>query len=256
METKKRKIRKTSIIERFILFIIFLISISLFIYSLFHISLWYKDTSDNKKIKKKLESDVMIIDAESGEVKIDFDHLESINSDTIGYIVVNNTSISYPIVQTNDNEYYLNKNFNKEYNDAGWIFADFRNKFDGTDKNIIIYGHSMLDGSMFGSLHNTMKKEWYSKEDNLIIKLYTKEKTINYKVISLYTIEAEDYYITTDFTYVDYNEFLNTIINRSNIDFNEVLNSEDKILTLSTCAYDGSYRMVLHAKKIEEEINK
>ena len=63
----------------------------------------------------------------------------------------------YPVVKGSNNSFYLNHCFDKSYNSAGWIFADYRNKFDNTDKNIVIYGHNMRDGSMFGSMLNGMR---------------------------------------------------------------------------------------------------
>ena len=99
---------------------------------------------------------------------MDFTELKKQNPDTVAHIKVNNTRISYVVVQGNDNEYYLNHNFNKEKNRAGWIFADYRNSFDESDKNLIIYGHNMKDGSMFDTLIKTIDKEWYTNKDNYI----------------------------------------------------------------------------------------
>ena len=72
-------------------------------------------------------------------------------------------------MKANDNDYYLNHNFNKEYNVAGWIFADYHNIFDGSDKNIILYGHDTKDGSMFETLKYTLNKDWQENKDNKIV---------------------------------------------------------------------------------------
>lgn len=69
---------------------------------------------------------------------MDLQELRRINPETVGWIKLENTNIEYPIVQTTDNSFYLNHSFDKSYNEAGWIFADYRNKLDGTDKNIVI----------------------------------------------------------------------------------------------------------------------
>ena len=79
------------------------------------------------------------------------------NPDIKAYIKVNNTNIDYVVVQSSNNNYYLNHNFNKEYNTAGWIFFDYKNKLDGTDKNIIIYGHNTKDNSMLNKVIKLIK---------------------------------------------------------------------------------------------------
>ena len=134
---------------------------------------------------------------------------------------------------------------------AGWIFADYRNKFDGTDKNIVIYGHNMRDGSMFGSMKNILKSDWYNNDENTNIILNTEKESCVYKVFSIYKIENEDYYIRTEFNNDnEFEEFIKTIKKRSIKEFDIDISKNDNILTLSTCANNNKYRVVLHAKKI------
>ena len=163
--------------------------------------------------------------------------------------MVKSRKYKFRIVKANDNSYYLSHNFNKEYNIAGWIFADYKNKFDTTDKNIVIYGHNMRDNSMFGSLKDVIKKEWYNNESYKYITLITEEEYHIYEVFSVYQIEKEDYYIKTNFKNNELEEFINTIKERSKKDFNVKVTKDDNILTLSTCANNNKYRVVLHAKK-------
>ena len=225
------------------------------IYSLYNIYIWKKNVDKNNEIKqitkkhvkeeKKSEKD------EVKEYKIDFDALKKSNSDTVGYIKVNNTNIDYVVVQTKDNSYYLNHNFNKEKNRAGWIFLDYRNKLDGSDKNTIIYGHNMKDGSMFETLSNVLQKWWYEDSNNYIVTFTTEEKTFMYQVFSTYDIKNEDYYIKTKFNSDnDYEKFLKTIKSRSNHDYGIEVTKDDTILTLSSCLGAGEKRVVLHAKKV------
>lgn len=147
--------------------------------------------------------------------------------------------------------FYLKHSFDKSNNSAGWIFADYRNKFDGTDKNIIIYGHNMKDNSMFGSLKSVISEDWYNNEDNKYITLITENEIQIYEVFSVYQIEKEDYYIQTSFnSETNFNTFAQTIKKRSKKKFKVDVNKEDNILTLSTCANNNKYRVVLHAKKM------
>ena len=161
---------------------------------------------------------------------------------------VNGTKIEYVVVQSKDNNYYLTNNFEKKSNSAGWIFSDYRNKLDGTDKNIIIYGHNMRTKAMFGTLENALTKEWQENKENRHIVFATENEYSIYEVFSVYQIEAEDYYMTTDFKNNEFKEFVNTIKNRSVFDFEVDVDENDKILTLSTCANNSKYRIVLHAK--------
>ena len=206
-----------------------------------------KHEVDLGKNKKVIEKTKEFIDKD----KVDFKGLKEKNPDTIGYIRVNNTNIEYVVVQTSNNNYYLNHNFNKDKNIAGWIFMDYRNKLDESDRNIIIYGHNMKDGSMFDSLINVLDKDWYTNEDNHIVTFITEKNVYKYDVFSTYEIDAEDYYITTEFSNdEEYLNFLNKLKSRSNYDYNIKLDSTDKILTLSSCIGTGKKRVVLHAKLI------
>ena len=183
---------------------------------------------------------------------VDFTELLKQNKDTVGWLIVNNTNITYPVVQTTNNDYYLTHAFNRSKNYAGWVFADYRNKFDGTDQNIIIYGHNTMDGSMFGSLKNILKKEWYTNQDNLEVTLITDKELDTYRVFSIYQIEAEDYYVQTGFKNEEsYKKYIETVKSRSIYNFNEDVKA-NQILTLSTCSETGKERVVLHAQIINK----
>ena len=244
----KRKIINTLMI------IIAIVSIMGIIYAGYNIINWKKDVNRNKKIKDEIKKSITIDEDEEKEeekYKIDFEKLKQENSDTVAYLKVNNTNIDYIVVKGSDNSYYLNHNFYGEYNIAGWIFADYNNRFDGTDRNIVIYGHSTADGSMFGSLKNVLDRKWQENKDNLIILITEDEKAL-YKVFSTYTIVPEDYYINTFFSSDDeFKDFIYELKSRSNYDYNVEVNAGDSILTLSSCNRTGSKRIVLHAKKID-----
>ena len=245
----KRRLKKKYRITLISIFII--ICLIGLIYSLINIIDWKKDVDDNKNIVEEIKENITI-DEEDDSIKIDFKSLKEQNSDVIAYIKVNGTNIDYVVVKGNDNSYYLKHNFNKEYNIAGWIFADYHNKFDETDKNIVIFGHNTKDGSMFGTLNNVLDKKWQEKQENLEIVLVTESGQYKYKVFSTYSIVAEDYYISTEFkSNDDFNNFINKLKSRSIYDYGIEVSGEDKILTLSSCIGDGSKRVVLHAKLIE-----
>ena len=247
----KRKLKKKYVVILITIFTI--ICITLLIYSLMNIINWKKDVDDNKNIVEEIKENI-IIDEEDDSINIDFKSLKEQNSDIIAYLKVNGTNIDYVVVKGNDNSYYLKHNFNKEYNIAGWIFADYHNKFDETDRNIVIFGHNTKDGSMFGTLKNVLDKSWQENKDNLEITLITGKRQYKYQVFSTYSITPEDYYINTIYNNDnEFNEFLNKVKSRSNYNYNIEVNSNDKVLTLSSCIGDGKKRVVLHAKLIENE---
>ena len=251
MRNKKNKSKKY--MKAILNLVIYIMLLSILLYSGIKIYKWYKDNTNNNEITEQIKETVKIEDKDENkkEYKIDFNKLKEQNSDTVAWIKVNNTNIEYPVVKAQNNDFYLKHSFDKSNNSAGWIFADYRNKFDGIDKNIIIYGHNMKDNSMFGSLKNILNSDWYDNEENTNITLYTENEKCIYKVFSIYKIESEDYYIKTEFSDDNnFEQFVNTIKKRSIKEFNTDVSKDDNILTLSTCANNNKYRVVLHAKKI------
>ncbi len=234
--------------HRVISFIFPIISLIIIIACVSYIVTWTNQNNENEQTIKEIYADVVSVDEETGDSKIDFEKLKQRNEDVVGWLKVNNTNINYPVVQSNNNDFYLRHNFDKKYNIAGWIFADYRAKFDGKDKNIIIYGHNMKNGSMFSTLNTALTKKWYENEDNMNITFETEKQVATYKIFSIYKIKKETFYTTTSFeTTESYKKFLDEIKSRSIKDFGEDVNEEDKILTLSTCAGNNSYRVVIHA---------
>ena len=234
-------------ITSFLLFIFFLI---LFIISGKKVINYLKDARNNKELYAELSQYTKENeDNTSNKYNIDFASLKQKNSDTVGFIKVNGTDVNHIVVKGTDNNFYLTRNFEKEYNVSGWIFADYRNKLDGSDKNIIIYGHNMRTNDMFGTLKNILNTNWQEDENNREIIFVTENEEAIYKVFSVYQIEAEDYYLQTDFQEGEFKEYIDTVKSRSAYDFNVEVNEDDNILTLSTCANDSKYRVILHAKK-------
>lgn len=251
-ENTKKKVKTNKKLIPNIILIFFII---LFVFSGFKIIMWFLNNRENKKIAEEI-SQAITIDEENVEekekYKVDFQALKDKNSDTVGFLKVNGTNIEYTVVKGTNNSYYLKHNFNKESNSAGWIFADYKNKVDGTDKNLVIYGHNMRNDSMLGSLKNILNDDWHNEEENKYVTFITENDNSIYEVFSVYQVADEDYYITTDFKDNEFNDFIKTIKSRSKFDFGVDVNENDNILTLSTCANNNKYRVVLHAKKIIE----
>ena len=186
-------------------------------------------------------------------ISVNFDDLLKINTETKGWIQVNGTNINYPFVQTSNNDYYLTHSYDKSYNQAGWVFMDYRNDTVNYDKNTILYAHGMNNKTMFGSLRNILSSSWYNNTNNHIIKLSTPTENTLWQVFSVYHIETTNDYIQTEFASdEEYQSFLDMLKGRSAVTFDTSLNTTDKILTLSTC-YNKTDKVVMHAKLIKRE---
>lgn len=186
-------------------------------------------------------------------IDVNFTNLKEINPSTKGWIQINGTNVNYPFVQTTNNDYYLTHSFDKSYNSAGWIFLDYRNNLE-TDRNTIIYGHSMNDKTMFGSLKTILSNGWLENINNYIIKLSTETENTLWQIFSVYHIPTTTDYLKTSFnSNQSFLTFANMILERSEHNFNTSINETDKILTLSTC-YNKTDKLAIHAKLIKREI--
>ena len=176
---------------------------------------------------------------------VDFAQLENVNSEVIGWIYIPDTIVDYPVVQTKDNDKYLNTLFSGESNKAGAIFADYRNKMDFFDDNTILYGHNMKNKSMFHILQEYKKQDFYDKHKTMYY--YSPDGIYELRIFSAYTIHATDPYTTTNYG-EDRSSRISELEKRSNIKPAFVVGPDDKIITLSTCTYDyDDARFVVHA---------
>ena len=275
-QQKKRKKKKLRF-RKWVIVVFLIFFLSIFSFSAYKVYSWYNDNKEvdnisddvlkNTKVKEKKDNNntenVNPPEDISNDywdyikmnlLEVDFNELLKKNPDTVGWIEVKGTNINYPIVQTTDNSYYLTHAFDKTKNEAGWVFMDYRNDAVNFNQNTILYAHSRLTGSMFGSLKNILNSSWYTNKDNHIIRLSTPTENTMWQVFSVYTIPKESYYITPNFNSNGaYQEFLNTMKSRSEVDFSAEVNTNDKILTLSTCKDNFGNRVVMHAKLIKKE---
>lgn len=200
----------------------------------------------------KTDTTNKVEDNKPNSVLSKYNKLIADNEDYRCWLKMDNTKIDYPVVQSNDNSYYLDRDFNKNHLDAGSIFMDFRNNFD-SDKSVVIYGHNMRNGTMFGELDN-FKKESFFKENNKF-KIEYKDKTYTYEVFSVYIGDASENFVEVSFdSDEDYIDYLNRIKSKSLFKSDIEVSNNDKIVTLYTCSYefDGA-RTVVNGKLISVE---
>ena len=240
-QNKVKKKKKS--LSKFLSAIISIFSIAFLVASGYFIKIIIdnnKDFNESKSIIREL----------TNTNSINFDELKEKNNDTVAWIKVPNTLINYPIVQREDNKFYLKNDFYKKQNIYGWIFADFRDEFPNLSQNTIIYGHNTSIGIMFGDLINLLDQKWYENEENKYIYLSTTEKEYKFEIFSVYKINTTNDYIKVDFNN-DFNEYIQMILGRSFIDFKTKVENE-KIITLSTCynTQNSAVKLVVHAKMI------
>ena len=274
---KKKRRKKKLRFRKWVIVVFLIFFLSIFAVSINQVYQWLKDNKEIENISDDVVKDTKVKEKEDTKntenvnppedlsndywdyikmnlLEVDFNELLRKNPDTVGWIEVKGTNINYPIVQTTDNSYYLNHAFDGSKNEAGWVFMDYRNDSVNFNQNTIIYAHSRLTGSMFGSLKNILNSSWYTNKNNHIIRLSTPTENTMWQVFSVYTIPKESYYITPSFNTVDsYSEFLNIIKGRSEVEFSGTVNTNDKVLTLSTCKDNFGNRIVMHAKLIKKE---
>jgi len=168
--------------------------------------------------------------------------LQSKYPDVVGWLTVPNTKIDYPFVWYENNDYYLRRDLNGDYALAGTVFIDYRCEKGFTSKNTIIYGHHMRNNSMFGTIKLFNDKDFFDKNRTGTIHLPYATLTLEffaYMVVNPAT-EKEIYHVSLNDTYFDY-------VKDNARHYRDVgLTTSDKIVTLSTCAYEfKDARMVL-----------
>lgn len=269
----KKKIKSVRLKPLPFIIFIFLFS-SIILINLKTILNWEKDNQEIKEIETNIEEEIEIeIIEEEGEIinppkvkesdywlyikvpfqNVDLEALKEKNNDTVGFINVKNTNINYPIVQATNNDYYLNHAYDKSYNEAGWVFMDYRNN-NFNDFNTIIYGHGRLNKTVFGSLKDLLKDSWQSNKDNYTLTISSLTMNYVYQIFSIYTIDAESYYIKTEFdTNEDKQDWITEMNNRNTSIIYSPANINDKIITLSTCLNNDNGRVVVHAKLIKQQ---
>lgn len=183
---------------------------------------------------------------EDTEFSVDFDKLKSINPDVVGWIRIEGLGISYPMVQGEDNEYYLTHTFYRKENKCGSIFVEVENSRNFSDFNIFVYGHNMKDKSMFARLNEYQEEGTFLENPEFCI--YTPEGMQRYQIYSCHVAElgAESfrYQFVDD---ADYAEWQKHVKEQSFYDTGIMPKAGQKTVTLMTCTPAGSsYRLLVH----------
>lgn len=237
---------------RVIKYVILLISITILCFSVYSL---YKIKDEHKKnddLKQELIEEINIPDIPSEETKftVDFEKLKNINSDVVGWIIMEGTQVNYPIVQGENNFYYLNHSYEKKYSSFGSIFLDYSSSSDLSDKNSFIYGHHTRNGSMFGELKKYMNTNFFNEHPSFY--LYTPNGNYKADIFSVYTADAlSDSYNQSFSSLEDFKLYIDLIKRKSRFAIDVDVNYEtDKIISLYSCSHESESeyeRYFIHA---------
>lgn len=218
-----------------------------------NISLTEEEEKKIKKEKKELIFPENTNREDFPDKNVDFYALKQINMDAIGWIYCDELKLDYPIVQSDDNQKYLDYTFEGTKNSSGCIFLDNQCPSDFTDMNSFIFGHQMKNGTMFGSL-KTINKDKEMLKKPIYIYIYTTTGIIRYKTVSCYVAKAKSYTYEYCDNAKDLRDYINNIYRDSVFKSTIPQGDIKKLITLSTChgAHGTPQRFVVHAAMIDK----
>ena len=186
------------------------------------------------------------------EMEVDFKSLKEKNPDTVGWLYVGSCGISYPIVQGEDNDYYMHHTFEETANSSGAIIMDYRDDKYLKDWNTFIYGHNMKNGSMFGSLKKLLKDESLYDSDPYIY-VYLPGYIYRYQIFSYYKDAPDSKMYWTADNLQEYRQYIRDALSLSVRDLGVETSEENNMITLVTCSGsgEGKMRFFVHGEFID-----
>lgn len=229
-----------------------IILLMVLIYSLFKIVFKFIDYKKSDSLYKTVEEI-----HSNNEDNNKFNKLKELNNNYKLWIEIENTNINYPVVQGENNDEYLKKDFLNNKSNSGTIFLDYRNNFS-KDFNTLIYGHNMKNKKLFSNLEK-FKDEKFFKENN---KIYISDKNFQYiyEVFSVYIVDGKSdeslhYSINKNPDSLSTTQYLNNLKEKSLFKTNLSIDDSNKLITLVTCSYEKKdTRTIIHGKLIDKKI--
>ena len=249
-----------------LIFLIYFILVSLITISTIYIVrefYWKKEAIEETKIIDTIDVKESKITKESTKKMIQVKSLQQENTDVVGFLEIENTNISYPVLQGKDNEYYITHNYKREKSKNGSIFLDTDYNWEIPSNNLLIYGHNLNNGTMFQELLKYKKESFY--KEHPIILFTTAYEEAKYNIISVFESKVYNntdnvfkyYFFINPKTEEDYNNYIKNIKENSLYDIVQTAKYGTQLITLSTCSYhvkDGRFAVV--GKKINKEANR
>ena len=249
-----------------------------FLYSAYKLLDYYVDTKKNTNLNEEMieqsvssittsvtnnkDSESEIVEADETEphmpvetspISVDFDTLKEANDDVIGWLYCEDTPINYPVLQSDDNSYYLRRLVNGEWNIAGSLFMDYRNNLSNNDWNTVIYGHNMKNDSMFGTLPEYRNQDYY--EQHPVMYFLTPEADYKIELIAGFVTPSDSALYDVYISESDRTSLYDELFKLSDFQSNEYSFDENvQLLTISTCSYEyETARYVVVGKMIPVE---
>lgn len=167
---------------------------------------------------------------------INWDKLRKTNEDIVAWIYLEDSNIDYPIVKSSDNKEYLTTLFDKTYGVSGSIFVDCNTEHPFGQLSTVVYGHHMKDGSMFNNLKKFKDRDYANQHSRF--ELVTPDEKYHLDVAAFLNCPSDSYIYTPNITKNDFEKFVTEINNLAEYKTGVKLNKNDKIVILSTCAYE------------------
>lgn len=227
-----------------------------------YIAYYYVSKEEKEQVYDKIREEAVLTEKETEtarvQIPIDFDTLQKQNPDVYAWIQIDGTNISYPILQSaDDNEYYLNHTIDGKEGYPGSIYTENWNTKSFTDYNTVIYGHEMRDGTMFHDLLSYADINFMKEHPEVII--YTPDKKLTYQIFAY--VEYDDRHLLHSFEFAfpeGRQEFLDSLHDSRSLNnqFREdvEVTADDRLITLSTCKPgDDNKRILVEAVLTNEE---
>lgn len=188
----------------------------------------------------------------------DFDELHQQNEDIYAWITAPETQVDYPVLQSAEDNYYLNRNLDHSSGYPGCVYTNKCNAKDFSDYITVLYGHNMKNGSMFGSIHKFEKEEFFDANREIVV--YTEEKRLTYDIYA--SVKFSDVYIPAAYdplTTTGRDNFVKDVqdfvagSDVSHIREDVEIGEEDKLIVLSTCVNGERPKRYLVVGKLVEE---
>lgn len=257
IKRKKQEKKKSNKISKFFWNVVFIVCLGVFIYSSFNLAKdyygSYKAGNNLKNLKTSVFKDKNLSEKKVGENKVvDIKKLKELNKDAIGWIEIPDTNLDEPLVQGNDNDYYLWRSFDKKtYPLTGTIFLDVYNKKDFSDRISYIFGHNMWDKTKFSCFVNFENKEFLENHKQVFI--HTEDKLLEYEIIGVDLVDPNTpLYEQSSDRNKDLNFIKKELSKHISKDEVDKIDENSKLLMLVTCKKpdDNTLRRILFAKLI------
>ena len=259
-DAKEKKIKRSKIINRIIL----IICACVFVFAAFKlvsILLEYKKGND---IYDNIEGNILedkpvniTIGDDNQDVTVPFVYnhqaLLNINPDGLGFLYVPSVDIRLPIAQTTDNDFYLTHTFDKTYNGNGCLFVDYRITNKLKANHVLIYGHNMNSGAMFGSLSRYETPSFYQTEGNDVFYIYTEDVIRKYKIFTVYITDPISDTFTFNFSNLaGLREYAKNVQGQSLYNTGVDITNTTQIVTFSTCTNNSKQRLIVSGTYVGE----